>query len=69
MTPGSKSDCCQTDLHFDPDSQHDPLPRKVADPWFDGLDIIVIRSLLWTILIRGHTLITLAHKGTIKLFG
>ena len=36
MTPGSKSDCCQTDLQFDPDSQHDLLHGKVADPWFDG---------------------------------
>ena len=32
MTPGSKLDFCQTDLHFDPDSQHDRLYGEVADP-------------------------------------
>ena len=50
MTPKSKSDCCQTYFHFDPDAQHDLLHGKVVDLWFDGLDIIVIRSLLWSFL-------------------
>ena len=32
ITPGRELDFYQTDLHFDPDSQHDRQHGKVADP-------------------------------------
>ena len=32
MTPGSESDSCQTDLHFDLDSQRDPTHGKPPLP-------------------------------------